>query len=522
MLEKKNFNQKIFVLFIIAIFSFATFLPNVVGIPSSDSSKSKDFNLKNRVSFGKLFRNLMIKVLSDRPSPNGVLRSSLFTNCDGLEKETEIRFARVTEIDIDDNPDTGLNGKDISVNYLILPWLNFEYDIGLGLTFTVYIERLNDDLKDRDFSASIEIAQKTIVLGFRSPDEPGNEIPGSIQLSFNTFFYILKRTRGFSLALDPVYNSGNDGKKLELFAEYNGDDTQKQFNVLFEPAIKTEIGFISTKKQGVWNYDFTRVSSDDCKITTTFRSKEEGQFRDIIFTVDKLPKDLKFSLGLTPLAFGGGRFLYESSETYDIELQVQSEEMGTCGYSYLRNTPTRLYAEWIPTFINGEYHIELDSEGTDFILKDDLDNPYINLEVNSLQTINVDAYWNLSNPGDFAVYKDTDVHVDLNFSIGDWIARLDVEPIAKNITTTWFIDAAGYMSIDTNWEPFSTMILEIKGPNIGLWVSGESFKSEDFNIAWTLWPPQEWDLSITGSVDASEITSIYIYFIDRWYRLWPL
>jgi hypothetical protein len=522
MIEKKFLNRKIFVLFIIAILSFVTVLPNVVGISYSNSNINEEFGLKNRVSFGKLFRNLLIKVLSDRPSPAGLLRSSLFTNCDGLEKETEITFARITEIDIDDNPDTGVNGKDISVNYLILPWLNFEYDIGLGLTFTFYIERLNDDLKDRDFSASIEIAQKTIVLGFRSQDEPGNEIPGSIQVSFNAFFYILKRTRGFSLALDPAYNSGNEGKKLELFAEYNGDDTQKQFNVLFEPAVKTEIGFISTKRQGVWNYDFTRKSSDDCKITTSFRSKEEGQFRDIILSVDKLPSELKFSLGLTPLAFGGGRFLYESSDTYDIELKVQSEELGTCGYSYLKNTPTRLFAEWIPTFFNGEYHIELDSEGTDFILKDDPNNPYINLEINSLKTINVDAYWNLSNPGDFAVYKDTDVHVDLNFTIGDWKARVDVEPTAKNITTTWSIDTAGYMSIDTNWEPFSTMIFEIKGPNIGLWVSGESFKSEDFNIGWTLWPPQDWDLSITGWMDASEITSIYIYLIDRWYRLWPL
>jgi hypothetical protein len=460
--------------------------------------------------------------MSDRPSPLGILRSSLLTNCNGLQKTSEITFAQVTEIDIDDNPETGVNGMDISVNYLILPWLNFEYDIGLGLTFTFYIERLSDDLKDSDFSASIEIAEKTIVLGFRSPDEAGNEIPNSIQVSFNAFFYLLKRSRGFSLALDPAYMGGNENKKLELFAEYNGEDTQKEFQLLFEPAIKTEIGFISTKREGVWNYEYTRVSTDDCKLTTTFISREGGDSRDITLTVDKLPQEMKFSLGLTPLSFGGGQLLYESSDTYDIELQVQSDDLGTCGYSYIRNTPRRLFAEWLPTFYNGEYHIELDSEGTDFILMDNPSNPFINLELRSLETINVDAYWNLTNPGDFTVYKDTDVHVDLDFVIGDWTAKLDVEPTAKNISTTWYIDVSGYLSIDTDWEPFSTMVLEIKGPNVGLWVSGESFKSEDFNIGWTLWPPQNWDLSITGYVDASEISSIYIYLIDSWYRLWPL
>ena len=78
------------------------------------------------------------------------------------------------------------------------------------------------------------------------------------------------------------------------------------------------------------------------------------------------------------------------------------------------------------------------------------------------------------------------------------------------------------MSIDTDWEPFSDLVLEIKGPNVGVWVQGESFKSEDFNIGWTLWPPQDWDLTITGDIDPSEINRIYIYFIDSWYRIWPL
>ncbi len=518
---KIGFRRRFFVIFAVLILACATIIPNVVGQSYVDSKKAEEKEIKNLASFRSLFRNLLIKTLSNRFQPVGILKSTLNTNCDGIELSTEIIFGRTKEIDIDNNLDTGVNGKDIKVNYFILPYIKFDFGIGLGLTFTFYIERIGAEIKDSDFSASLEIAQKTIVLGFKSPAEIGNEIPFSTRVSFNLYFYLLKRTRGFGLALTPEYSSGNDNKKIELFAEYSGEEPKREFSLLFDPAIQTEIGFESTKIKGVWNYNFYRKSSDDCQLTSNFKSIENGASKDTTITIDKLPKELKFSLGLTPLSQGGGQFLYESSDKYDIELQIISSELGICGYSYLKNTPKRIFAEWIPTFLNGEYHIDIDSNGTDFGIKDTLVNPYINLEVKSLKTIEVDAYWNLTNPGDFTVYKDTDIHVDLDFSIGEWVANLDVEPIAKNISTSWFIDISGYLTIDTNGEPFSIMDLTVKGPLIGLRIIGESFKSEDAKISWTLWPPQEWDLTITGWVIASEISSIDIYLIDSWYHLWP-
>jgi hypothetical protein len=520
-MKQKNFLLKrFFLILLIMILLFATIFPNVFGNPLYDLNNTQDKLSKSTHTLGGFLRNSLFRLFSNRPRPNGIFSSSFITNCNGNEKITEIILTQPVEIDIDDNPDTGVNGKDVSVNYLILPWIRFDNDIGFGLTFTFYLERIGEELKNSDFSASLKIAQNTINLGFRSPAEIGNEIPSSIQISFNIFFYLLKRTRGFGVEIDPEYFSVDKGN-IELFAEYNGEDTQKEFQILFEPAIKTEIGIISTKRQGVWTYDFIRQASEDSKITTTYRSSGNGESEDVTFSVDKIPNELRFSMGITPLAFGGGQLLYESSDTYDIELQVNSADLGTCGYSYIKNTPRRVFAEWTPTFTNGNFYVEMESEGTDFIVRDSLDNPYINLEVRSLKTIDVDTYWNLTNPGDFTVYKDTDIHIDLDFTIGDWIAKIDAEPVAKNISTSWFIDVTGYLTIDTDWEPFSTIDLTIKGPLVGAHISGDSFKSQDLDISWTLWPPQEWDLVITGYVDASEITSIDLYLINNWYHLWP-
>ena len=406
-----------------------------------------------------------IENVNDCGSPGGLFSSIIHTKCGEIEKSTEIIFGLYTDIDVDDDPNTGINGLDVRVQYLILPWIELDFDIGVGLFFTVRVERLGEEIKDSDFSAALEIGQNDIRVGYCSPGETGNEIPDYTRVTFKIFFYLLERTRGFGLAINPQYDSGNEGKKIELFAEYNSDETQRSYSIEFDPAIKIEATFTSTKTQGVWKYDFVRISSEESKVTSTITTNA----KKTTLTIDRLPDELLFSLGLTPFTPEGGQFLYESSEMYNIELLIESDELGTCRYSLIRNTPRRIFAEWIPTLTNGEYHIEIDSGGTDFIVKNSPDNPSINFELNGLETIVIDAYWNLTNPGDFTVYKNNTLkNVELDFNIGGWSVQLNAQPTANYISTTWLIAVSGYLTIDTNWEPFSSIDLLVKGPTVGL------------------------------------------------------
>jgi hypothetical protein len=518
-----RFCKNIFVMLIIIFLALATLTPGIISKTTNDIKNNENKILKNRPGFAQLLNNLLGRLISNRPGliKTGIFLNNIYTNCDGIEKTTSIMFGRTTEIDVDNNPETGNeNGADINIKFYIQPWFDTSSDIGVGLIFSLLINRLSDDIKESDFSISLEIGNGILKLGYWSPSETGNEIPDSTTLSLKIFFYIFQRTRGVNLNIKPQYNTGIENKKIALFSEVNIDTINQRTSIEFDPAIETDISFISTKKQGVWEYNFNRESSQDSKVTTIFTTKEGGVTKETILTIDKLPEELIFSLGITPLTNGGGTFLYESNEMYNIELQIKGNYITNSIYSLLRNTPRRIYAEWIPSLDNGEYHIDIDSDGTDFIIRDAEINPIVNFEVTGIKSIDLDAYWNFTNPGTFTVYKNNELNVDINLSIGSWVAKLNAKPTANYLTTSWLIDTSGYMTIDTNWVSLSTMDLLIKGPLIGLRTIGESFKAQDYKVTWNLWPPQEVDLDITGDLNFISV-NMDLYLIDGWYHLWP-
>jgi len=57
----------------------------------------------------------------------------------------------------------------------------------------------------------------------------GNEIPNVARVSFLLLFALTERTKGFGIYFDPTYNSGSEGKKIELFAESNDGTKQGKF-----------------------------------------------------------------------------------------------------------------------------------------------------------------------------------------------------------------------------------------------------------------------------------------------------
>jgi len=58
------------------------------------------------------------------------------------------------------------------------------------------------------------------------------------------------------------------------------------------------------------------------KVTVETTTKENGQEKNVMLVIDKLPQIFSFTLALTPFGPQGGSLLYESSKMYDIELTV--------------------------------------------------------------------------------------------------------------------------------------------------------------------------------------------------------
>jgi len=50
--------------------------------------------------------------------------------------------------------------------------------------------------------------------------------------------------------------------------------------------------------------------------------------------------------------------------------------------------------------------------------------------------------------------------------------------------------------------------------------NSQTFKSNDFAVHWTLWPPQDINVYFTGLVDFISI-SIDVYLFNQWLHLWP-
>ncbi|MBN2603978.1 MAG: hypothetical protein JXA91_07605 [Candidatus Thermoplasmatota archaeon] len=482
-------------------------------IPKDDSAEllSRSF-FKNILSGNKQNGNNKLNIFS----------SLLQTKCQGVEKESEVIFGIPKYIDVDNNKDTGQQGFDIKAQYLILPWMIFEPDFAIGLLFTVGIERIGSEIKDKDLNVSFSMGENNLRFGYSTPDIAGNEIPDFTRVSSIFLINPLLKYSQVSFYVNPQYSSAQQDKSIVLFAHYDdNEENLRRFSFQFDPPVETQIDLISSREDGKWQYKFERRAAIESKLTATIGRTVDDKEKVTTISIDKLPSDLSFLLDITPFGKEGGQFVYESEKMYDVGLQITTDELGICKYATLKNTPRKIHAQWTPTFLNGSYGISIDSDGTDFTLKDRLENPIINLSINNIASIDINATWNLTDSGDFTVTKNTGLKVDLKFKLGEWIAKLEAEPIATYISTTWHVDLSGYFTIDTNNQPLSTIDILIKGQDVGIEIIGESFKSEDFNISWTIWPIQDWNLDISGDIKFLSL-SIDIYLKGIWYHLWPI
>ena len=450
---------------------------------------------------------------------NGLFDVVIHTKCGDVEKSKELDWVRVDKIDVDDDDGTGIDGKDIEIKYLIFPWMEFEPDLAVGAIFSITIDRITEDIKDENFTVTLEttFGESEVQVGYWSPDTEGNEVPDSVTVSLMVLYYPFQKGIGYKLALIPDYDGGNDNKEIVMLANYCRGDIERDFSIKFDPAIETQIEYKPTRSEGVWQYEFIRFSESDSTVTTTLRKVDGAEERKTTFVIDKLPKEMSFMLEFSPLAQGGGKLLYESDEMYDTELRIETDFPGECKYAIVKNTPRRISAEWNPSLLNGFCSIDIESEGTDFILKDSLIDPDVNLSINNLGSSDLTATWNLSQPGSFTLVKTPGTGVDIHLKMYDWIANISAEMTSEYLSFSWYLDMSGFLAIDTNWDPVAAVEIEIRAEGIGIGIIAEPLRAEDFYLEWTVSPLQiDWQ----GFIDPLSM-DIYLFLESiGWIQIW--
>ncbi|HEC95143.1 MAG TPA: hypothetical protein ENI45_04165 [Thermoplasmatales archaeon] len=524
--EWKPFKKKSFACLVFFLLTATLLLPQVTGeqgVSSKPLNENHAPGLTDRFRYHRVTEELMNHRINRNGFLEGFLNIEIHTRCDATEKSRKLSLFTPDAIDIDNNNATGIDGKDIEAQVILFPWIELEPDIAIGFIVSLSVQRLGEEIKDKNVSVSlnITIGDTRIQLGYLSPDKPGNEVPESVTTTFMPLLYPFQQGIGFRLALIPQYDNGDQGNKtITLYACYSRENMERGFSLTFDPAIETQMEFKPAKEEGQWQYTFYRFGEIESKVTAMVEKTKDGKEKKVTVIINKLPKEMTFSLQVSPFTKGGGTLLYESTSTFDVDMRVETDELGICRYATIRRTPRRLYATWEPSLVNGSYLLSTESEGTTFILQDNLVDPIINLTVRNLQTIDLRATWNLTQPGNFTLIKTGGLNVNLLFTLDEWRANINTELTAELLSVSWHLNVSGHMGVDTNWDPATTTTIEIRSDELGFKITAETLKAEDFLLQWVLWPPQEWDISWSGEIDFFSL-AIDIFVEGSWYHLWP-
>lgn len=447
--------------------------------------------------------------------------STITTTSGDVEKDTDIIFGLPNEIDVDNDESTGINGKDIRVQYFILPYFLPGPQFTVGAMFSITVERIGIEISENHFSLSATIGDNLFSVGYESPETESNEVPNHIQVSSTVFFQPFDGATGFSFYMNPSFTSNQHEKQITLFAGVDDQQVKRSFSFGFQPASETKITLRSALDSNEWEYTFTKEASFDTTFTAEMTKTVSGITKETKLTIDSLPEEISFLLSLTPFSSDGGRIKYESESMYDVSVLIETSDIGLCKYALIKNTPRFLSAEWIPSRENGFYDVNLDSDGTSIVLLNALHNPTINLTIRDLSTVDMTAFWNLTNPGDLKVIKDPTLQVDLSLIFEEWVAHLNAKPTAENIYFSWKSNVSGYLTLDTDEQPLSNMDLLVKGPHNGIQIIGETLTADDFHLDWTVWPLSDFYVNKTGSITFLSL-SIDVLIGETWYHVWPL
>ncbi|RLF40748.1 MAG: hypothetical protein DRN12_04695, partial [Thermoplasmata archaeon] len=426
-----------------------------------------------------------------------------------------ISFGTYNDLDVDDDENTGVNGKDIRVQYILLPWFSTENGLSVGLNLVLNIDRLGEEIKNNDFTAYIRL--DNIKIGFRSPNITGSEMPLKLQLSSIVFLNLLDSTYGFKLLSNPYYTSDINGKTLSFFATYDDSSNKQKYTFSLKPAVSTDITISSTKEPGVWSYSFRRNSNIETILETHIVRHSLGDTKDTIITIKYLPREISFRFSIQPFKRNGGKILYQSENDYSTEIKIESNNIGRCRYATIKNPPREIYTEWIPSRDTGYLKLITESQGsTSITLQDKLVDPTINISLEDIGNVDFKSYWNLTNPGTFRIIRNSSMNLVIHSFIEEWETRLNITSLSKNLDIKWNINTSGYVFYDTNLESIKTADILIKTNNIGIKTKADIFKAEDFQLNWT----NNWNITSSGRIEFS-IVSIDVYLNGIWYHIWP-
>ena len=441
----------------------------------------------------------------------------IYTKCGDVEKNTSIIYGLLFPIDVDDNSNTGENGKDIKVRFLILPYLS-QKNFGWVLSFSIVmdVERLGNEIKDEDFEIyayfhlSLEdygYGDHEFRIGYSSPE--GKELPRNEILSLTIYPYLMyDKNPDFILQNTPVFDG--EESDMDVIARYSGNFGGNTFDhnvaISCQPAIPSTIKFTPDFSISKINTSISRTADKDTTLTLKYNGKINDEEMGVALTIDKIPREMTFSILYNIFGPSGenGMIDYESSSEFNVTLTVEVSKIGLMGTMRLEYLPRHFAAEWSGRVYGGYINVSVNSQLTKFIICDDIDNPSVYFSISNI-TNSANFSWGMDQGGYIELRSGHEgPKTDFYRILGSMRVEMISEMKTDYLFLSWNIDQEGYVTLDTNGNWLNEFSFNFTiDSNVGLLIGASFLKADNFRAEWVIWPPNfqlSGDINFIGNI----------------------
>lgn len=456
-----------------------------------------------------------------------MIRAHVHTTCAGVEKNVSLLNAVLQPIDVDDNDDTGENGKDIRVRFFPFPDVSQQDGRWvLALSSVLEVERLGTGIEEEDFEIELSMhlsldafgyGEHTIQLGYTSRE--GDAVPEKEQIIFTVAPYVLHdHPPVFAVTHAPRFSGTPSDVNLTAGYDgsFDGNDHHHQVSIQYAPAVEATTMFTPHIDAQRVNFTLSRSASQDTAITLGYEGELNGEGTDLTLAIDALPAAMEFSLGYD-LSGDTGTLEYESTKTFNVTLTVNMDRMDVMGSMQVQYLPTWFRATWTPKLYGGHVNVSTDTAKTKLIIADDVEAPSLYFSVTNLST-STSLSWGIGQEGYLELNTaDTGPHVQFGWKKSSIDLEMNAWLRTASLSLDWCIEDEGQVNVDTGGNWMSTYSLNFTVDNhFGLLLVTSLLRADAFTAQWNVWPPS---FSTSGSIDLGDINTFMVMLNGDWYEI---
>ncbi|MCD6481436.1 MAG: hypothetical protein J7L31_04100 [Thermoplasmata archaeon] len=428
----------------------------------------------------------------------------IHTVYNGIEKDTPVLQSIFSGIDVDNNPDTGVNGNDIKVSIIPLPLLQ-STDVGMVLSISLALKviRLGDEIKNGEFEISfggVIMGEHNFRIGYYSAEN--EEIPKEVREVVTVVPYLFyDHDPEFYINMEPVFEGGVEN--VSAILEYsNAAVGEHRVMIDYFPAQNTMIKVTPHIELSRFGISIERNAPQE----ETLRLRYEMNGNAFVnLTIEDIPERMAFTVG-----FSENYFEYDADDEFNVTMIIGSNMGFITRIEYL---PRHLAVSFNQ---NGYLDINVDERKTKFIVANALVDPTLSFSVTNLSGECI-VRWSMESIGyltidGFAGVK-AEIKAEMENAYFDYYAEIKAEHFELN----WSMSIPGYISMDTNWEWLASYHFNYTYQDtFGVVIESSMMRARDYTVGWQSSFPF---FSIDGDIEFMGDFVFKIMLDGTWYNV---